>query len=65
MDKFVEFCEDTEVEKSRAIKEGTEQSEKLAADIQKYTSNANVLSEEILALDDAITLAEKDKTDAT
>jgi hypothetical protein len=63
--EFTEFCEDTEVAKSRAIKEGTEQVEKLSADIQKYTSNANVLSQEILKLDDSITLAEKDKTAAT
>merc|ERR1719375_1112971 len=63
--KFTEFCEDTEVEKGRAINEGTEQVEKLSADIQKYTSNANVLSQEILKLDESITLAEKDKTDAT
>merc|ERR1719235_706451 len=63
--KFTEFCEDTEVEKGRAIKEGTEQVEKLSADIQKYTSNANVLSQEILKLDDSISLAEKDKTEAT
>jgi len=63
--EFTEFCEDTEVTKSRAIKEGTEQSEKLSADIQKYTSNANVLSQEILKLDESISLAEKDKADAT
>jgi hypothetical protein len=63
--KFTEFCEDTEVEKGRAIKEGTEQSEKLSADIQKYTAEANTLSQEILKLDESISLAEKDKTDAT
>jgi DNA repair exonuclease SbcCD ATPase subunit len=63
--KFTEFCEDTEVEKGRAINEATEQVEKLSADIQKYTSNANVLSQEILKLDDSISLAEKDRTDAT
>merc|ERR1719235_181254 len=63
--EFTEFCEDTEVAKGRAINEGTEQVEKLSADIQKYTSNANVLSQEILKLDDSISLAEKDKATAT
>merc|ERR1719281_459955 len=63
--KFTEFCEDTEVEKGRAINEATEQIEKLSADIQKYTSNANVLAQEMAKLDESITLARKDLTDAT
>merc|ERR1719207_486914 len=63
--KFTEFCEDTEVEKGRAINEATEQVEKLSADIQKYTSNANVLAQEMAKLDESISLAKKDLTDAT
>merc|ERR1719207_361774 len=63
--KFTEFCEDTEVEKGRAINEATEQVEKLSADIQKYTSNANVLAQEMAKLDESIALAEKDLTEAT
>jgi len=63
--KFTEFCEDTEVEKGRAINEATEQMEKLSADIQKYTSNANVLAQEMAKLDESISLAKKDLTDAT
>merc|ERR1719207_528430 len=63
--KFTEFCEDTEVERGRAINEATEQIEKLSADIQKYTSNANVLAQEMAKLDESISLAKKDLTDAT
>merc|ERR1719230_34193 len=65
MAKFTEFCEDTGVEKSRAISEGQEQSDKLSADIEKFDSDAKVLGEEILKLDDSIALAEADKKAAT
>ena len=59
--KFTDFCEDTEVEKSRAIKEGKEQFEKFSAHIQKFDSDAKVLVQEILKLDDSIALAEIQK----
>merc|ERR1719158_238802 len=65
MAEFTEFCEDTEVEKGRAINEATEQVENLSADIQKYTSNANVLAQEMAKLYESISLAKKDLTDAT
>merc|ERR1719321_1606558 len=65
MAKFTDFCEDTGVEKSRAIKEGKEQVEKLSADIQKFDSDAKVLGQEIAKLDDSIALAEKDHKEAT
>merc|ERR1719473_2684141 len=60
MAAYTEWCETTEVEKSRAIKEAKEQIEKLTADITKFDSDAKVNGEEIAKLDDSIATAEAD-----
>jgi len=44
---YKQFCEDTSVEKKRAIEEADEQIEVLKADIEKYTADAAQLSKEI------------------
>merc|ERR1719171_2415884 len=64
MAKFTTFCENTEKSKTTAIGEGKEQAEQLSADIQKLTSDAKVLAEEIAKLEGSIALAEEDKASA-
>jgi hypothetical protein len=44
---YKQFCDDTQVEKKRAIEEANEQIEMLKADIQKYTATAAQLAKEI------------------
>merc|ERR1719377_464819 len=44
---FKQFCDDTTVEKKRAIEEANEMIDVLKADIQKYAADAAKLSEEI------------------
>merc|ERR1719316_946900 len=44
---YKQFCDDTSVEKTRAIAEATETIEVLKADIQKYTADAATLTKEI------------------
>merc|ERR1719476_1103956 len=44
---YKQFCDDTTVEKKRAIEEANEQIEILKADIEKYTATAAKLSKEI------------------
>merc|ERR1719456_966905 len=44
---FKQFCDDTTVEKQRAIAEANEQIETLKADIQKYEADAARLAKEI------------------
>merc|ERR1719326_1103120 len=44
---FKQFCDDTTVEKKRAIEEANEQIEVLKADIQKYAADAEQLAKEI------------------
>eukprot|EP00403_Amphidinium_massartii_P039875 CAMPEP_0178432852 /NCGR_PEP_ID=MMETSP0689_2-20121128/32605_1 /TAXON_ID=160604 /ORGANISM="Amphidinium massartii, Strain CS-259" /LENGTH=441 /DNA_ID=CAMNT_0020054865 /DNA_START=60 /DNA_END=1381 /DNA_ORIENTATION=+ len=48
---YKQFCDDTSVEKSRAIKEAAEQIEVLKADIEKATADAAQLAKEISAHD--------------
>merc|ERR1719191_1064636 len=62
--KFAAFCENTEKSKSTAIAEGKDQAEQLAASMQKSTSDAKVLGEEILKLGASVDQATKDKADA-
>jgi len=62
--KFQAFCENTEKSKSTAIAEGKDQAEQLAASMQKSTSDAKVLGEEILKLGASVDQATKDKADA-
>merc|ERR1712032_1008623 len=51
---YKQFCDDTTVEKKRAIEEANEKIEMLKADIEKYTSDAAILTKEIAGHDDDI-----------
>merc|ERR1719310_825504 len=62
--KFKAFCENTEASKSSAIQDGKDQAEQLAASMQKSTSDAKVLGEEIVKLGESVDMATKDKADA-
>merc|ERR1719428_1581029 len=62
---FKTFCADTDAAKTKAIADGKAQAEQLAADIQKYTSDAKVLGGEIQKLDASIATADADKAEAT
>jgi chromosome segregation ATPase len=53
---YKQFCDDTSVEKTRAIKEANERIEVLKADIQKYTAKAAKLTKEIAELDEDISI---------
>merc|ERR1719215_312159 len=44
---YKQFCDDTSVEKTRAIKEANEAIDVLKADIEKYTADAARLTKEI------------------
>merc|ERR1719191_2009535 len=52
--EYKQFCDDTSVEKTRAIAEANEQIDKLTADIEKYTEHAAELGNEIAKHDDDI-----------
>jgi len=51
---YKQFCDDTTVEKKRAISEANEKIEMLKADIEKYISDAAILTKEIAGHDDDI-----------
>jgi len=51
---YKQFCDDTTVEKKRAIEEANEKIEMLKADIEKYISDAEILTKEIAGHDDDI-----------
>jgi len=51
---YKQFCDDTSVEKTRAIKEADERIDVLKADIQSYTAKAAKLTKEIAGLDEDI-----------
>merc|ERR1719145_502275 len=51
---YKQFCDDTAVEKKRAIEEANEKIEMLKADIEKYISDAAMLTKEIAGHDDDI-----------
>merc|ERR1719321_1185989 len=53
---YKQFCDDTSVEKKRAIAEANERIEVLKADIQKYTADAARLTKEIAELDEDISV---------
>merc|ERR1719148_401301 len=53
---YKQFCEDTSVEKKRAIAEANERIDMLKADIQKYTADAAKLTKEIAELDEDISI---------
>merc|ERR1719287_467462 len=62
---YKQFCDDTSVEKKRAIAEAKETIEVLKADIEKYTADAAALTEHIAKLDDDISVWEGDVKAAT
>merc|ERR1719270_1364832 len=62
---YKQFCDDTTVEKQRAIKEAAETIEVLKADIAKYTADAARLTKEIAAHDADIAAWTGDKNAAT
>merc|ERR1719203_2088280 len=62
---YKQFCDDTTVEKSRAIKEAEETIATLKADIQKYTADAAQLTKEIAELDEDISISNGDIKAAT
>merc|ERR1719267_347251 len=51
---YKQFCDDTSVEKKRAIAEANEMIDTLKADIQKYTADSAKLTKEIAELDEDI-----------
>merc|ERR1719267_501104 len=53
---YKQFCDDTNVEKTRAIAEANEQIDTLKADIQSYTAKAAKLTKEIAGLDEDISI---------
>merc|ERR1712100_526858 len=57
---YKQFCDDTTVEKQRAIKEANEMIEILQADIQKYEADAAHLAKEIAKHDEDISTWEGD-----
>merc|ERR1719437_390453 len=62
---YKQFCDDTSVEKTRAIAEATETIEVLKADIQKFTADAATLTKEIAGHDEDISVWTGDKKAAT
>merc|ERR1719456_1306930 len=62
---YKQFCDDTSVEKKRAIEEANEHIEVLKADIQKYTADAARLTKEIAEHDEDIATWNGDMKAAT
>merc|ERR1740138_966094 len=62
---YKQFCDDTTVEKDRAIAEANEKIDVLKADIQKYTADAALLTKEIAGLDEDISVWNGDIKAAT
>jgi len=62
---YKQFCDDTSVEKKRAIEEADERIATLKADIQKYSADAAKLTKEIAGLDEDISVWEGDIKAAT
>merc|ERR1719377_137012 len=62
---YKQFCDDTTVEKTRAIKEANERIDVLKADIQKYTADAARLTKEIAEHDEDIATWNGDMKAAT
>merc|ERR1719502_1020670 len=62
---YKQFCDDTSVEKQRAIKEGNEKINMLSADIEEYTAEAEKLGKEIAQHDEDISTWEGDSKAST
>merc|ERR1719316_1528705 len=62
---YKQFCDDTTVEKQRAIEEANQMIEVLKADIQKYAADAELLAKEIAKHEEDIAVWNGDKNAAT
>jgi prefoldin subunit 5 len=62
---YKQFCDDTSVEKKRAIAEADEKIDILKADIEKYTNDADKLGKEIAGHDDDLAAWTGDEKAAT
>merc|ERR1719161_2864382 len=62
---YKQFCDDTTVEKTRAIAEAEETIGVLKADIQKYTADSAQLTKEIAELDEDVSIWNGDIKAAT
>jgi len=62
---YKQFCDDTTVEKQRAIKEANQNIEKFEADISKFSADAEQLGHEISVHDEDIATWEGDQKAAT
>merc|ERR1719188_1160174 len=62
---YKQFCDDTSVEKKRAIAEAEETIEVLKADIQKYATDAKSLTKKIAELEEDISVWKGDMKAAT
>jgi len=62
---YKQFCDDTSVEKKRAIDEANEKIDVLKADIQKHTAAASKLTKEIAGLDEDVAIWNGDIKAAT
>merc|ERR1719512_425949 len=62
---YKQFCDDTSVEKKRAIETAEETIEVLTADIEKYTADAALLTKEIAGHDEDISVWNGDEKAAT
>merc|ERR1719482_2514818 len=62
---YKQFCDDTTVEKTRAIEEAEQKIEMLKADIQKYEADAEALGKEIAGHDEDISVWQGDQKAAT
>jgi hypothetical protein len=62
---YKQFCDDTTIEKKRAIKEAAEAIETQKADISKYAADADLLTKEIAGHEEDISVWTGDETAAT
>merc|ERR1719327_1890837 len=62
---YKQFCDDTSVEKTRAIAEANDKIKVLKADIQAYTAKAAKLTKEIAELEEDISIWQGDIKAAT
>jgi len=62
---YKQWCDDTTVEKQTAIKTANQQLEMLQADIQKFQTDAETLTEEIAKLDEDVSVWSGDQKAAT
>jgi prefoldin subunit 5 len=62
---YKQFCDDTSVEKKRAVEKATEAIDMLKADINKYAADAELFGKEIAGLDEDVSVWNGDMKAAT